>query len=148
MHCEICGKDSARHRILLDGSELLVCSNCVSFGKELHKPVQKGFVKHMQKNSLQNQDTVLSSNFGKKIKTAREKKGLTIEELAKKIFEKESLMHKIEQGKFTPSSELSQKLEKELGIALEERIEEKSIEKKDSPRALTLEDLLEKKLEK
>ena len=67
---------------------------------------------------------IITPDYSELIKKKREKLGLKQEELAKKIAEKESIIHKIESGQFEPSVELARKLEKFLNIKLIEQHEE------------------------
>ena len=62
-------------------------------------------------------------DYGKIIRKGREAKGLTVKELAMKIFEKESLLHRLENQSIKPSDELIRKLEKQLGIGLKKKTE-------------------------
>ncbi|MBC7114208.1 MAG: TIGR00270 family protein, partial [Archaeoglobi archaeon] len=81
-------------------------------------------------------------NYSEVIREARERLGLSQEELARKIKEKVSLIRKIERGELTPEEKVARKLEKELGIKLMERIESPKIEKKELPSTLTLGDVV------
>ena len=69
------------------------------------------------------------------------------EELARRLAEKESVIHHIESGNFVPSLALARKLEKCLGITLVEipqlEREKQHINFRDD--ALTIGDLLKKK---
>ena len=60
--------------------------------------------------------------------------GLKQKEFAKFLAERESLIHKMESGTYTPSIELARKLERQLGISLVEQKEVKTqkLEKKAS----------------
>jgi len=58
----------------------------------------------------------LVEGFAAKIRQAREKLGLSHEDLGKKLNEKVSLLRKIETGKMTPDNMLSAKLERVLKI--------------------------------
>ena len=71
---------------------------------------------------------ILDPEFPKVIRDARNKKGITHDQLGQKINEKVTLLKKIETGTIKPDETLSKKLEKFLGIKLyinmnEERIE-------------------------
>lgn len=153
MQCEICGKEGAGNIIILDGSQLIVCKDCSGFGKEVKKKEKpKEIPKRPEKKEPERESFIeeirsitLVDNYGKLVKREREKKGLTIKELAAKIFEKESLLHKIEKGHFTPENKLVKKLEKELGIDLIEQIGNVDFEQKKERGKITLGDLVRKK---
>lgn len=65
-------------------------------------------------------DTTLElvENYDAKIRQAREKLGLTHEQLGKRINEKVSLLRKIETGKMKPNNALATRLEHTLKIRL------------------------------
>ncbi len=60
----------------------------------------------------------LVEGFGQAIKRARDQRQWHQRELAQKLNEKESIISKIETGKFEPDAKLARKLEKLLGIKL------------------------------
>jgi len=64
------------------------------------------------------QDTILDENYGEIIRRAREERGMTPEQLAKKLNEKESVIRRVEEGKLRPPEPLINKLEKELEIKI------------------------------
>ena len=71
------------------------------------------------------------------------------EELAKRLNEKESLMHKIESNSITPSISLARKLEKALGIKIVQvyrEDEKRKVNLKDE--SLTIGDLIKIKEKK
>jgi len=84
-------------------------------------------------------------SYHSKIREAREKLGLSHEELGKKINEKASVLSKLETGKMTPNNKLVSKLEHALKIKLLVPItKEKVTEIPKSPnRELTLGDLMQ-----
>ena len=86
---------------------------------------------------------LLVENFNDLIKNSRESQGMTQKEFAKKINEKESIVHKIETGSIKPSIQIARKLEKTLNIKLIEKYQEeyKSTETKE-PEDLTIGDLI------
>lgn len=63
-------------------------------------------------------------NYAEIIKKKREFMGMTQRDFANKISEKETTVHKIETGTFSPPISLAKKLEKALGIKLIEEYEE------------------------
>jgi len=135
-------------RIEVDGSSLIVCEECSKFGKQKEEEVerarpvsafehdsyfgktetaqQKAFGARPAKKinepySKQKEFDLgleIAEDFGKRVRKAREQKGLTVKELAMKLFEKESLLHRIEHQSIKPSDKMIAKLEKELGIEL------------------------------
>ena len=124
MYCEICGGSGANTTITMDGSEYLVCLKCTAYGK----PSKPSFNQNLsfrsklpQEKNEKFDETPLVEDFGTKIRHAREKRGLTVKELAEKLFEKESILHKVEQQKHPPEQRLVDKLEKFLGIQLRQK---------------------------
>ena len=89
--------------------------------RETPKPVRRFEpVEEEKKNVI----WIVGSDFAEKIRKKREKLGLKQEDFAKRISEKESVVHKLETGEFTPSLKLARKLEVLLGIKLIESYEE------------------------
>jgi putative transcription factor len=146
---------------MIEGANLTVCGKCAKHGtiiREEPKPI--GLVPKPQtrlqpltirtkKSSETTLDTSIEliENFAQKIRQAREKLGLSHEELGKKTNEKVSLLKKIETGKMTPDNKLSAKLEYALKIKLlapatEEKVPKTKISKPAS-RELTLGDLIQ-----
>ncbi|MCD6247697.1 MAG: TIGR00270 family protein [Candidatus Diapherotrites archaeon] len=121
MRCEVCGREAKLIRAEIEGAELLVCSKCASLGKPLYKPEGKSKLFARKDYPKIEEPFTLIENYGEVIRKAREKKGLTREELAKKLFEKESVLQRIEANKLEPSDALVLKLEKVLGITLREQ---------------------------
>ncbi len=131
MNCEICGKELFKPKtVLIDGTQFDVCDSCTSLGKTIELPdeqvferkntVKKNFFSNKTFSSAGLEASDLVESFGKKIMQARQKKGLKLKDLAKKIFEKESVVQRIEAEKFKPSDKVIKKLEKELEIKLRE----------------------------
>ena len=129
MACEICGLDGKMFKAIVEDAELKVCQGCSKFGKvvgQINEPQQK-----MQKMIAEPEKTyILVDNFPETIRKKRESLNLTQEEFAKKISEKESLVHKIESGSLEPSLQLAKKIERFLSIRLIEEYEEKPEKKK------------------
>ncbi len=136
MQCEICGAEAGKGRTIeLDGSMLIVCSECVAFGTEKKplagptaapanvpwqsaaKPAQTIGQPFYEREEF-NLGLDIVPDFGARIRKAREQKQLTVQELAARVFEKESLLHRIEAQAIKPNDALIAKLEKALGIKL------------------------------
>ena len=87
----------------------------------------------------------LVENYGLLVKSARERMGLSPEELGVKLGEKASVIRKIEQGKLKPDNVLAKKLEHFLKIKLlvpSTEIKPVSVSKVEDERGLTIGDLL------
>ena len=124
MQCEICGSNAGKgRRATIDGIEMVVCDACVSLGIEKKSPsfAPRQIESPQEKVSFEQEE--LKKRFGRIISIARQKKGLTFEELGKKIFEPASLLKRIESEHLVPSDKLVAKLEKALEIKLKEKQE-------------------------
>ena len=118
MQCEICGKETANpSKIDLDGSHLMVCSGCSDYGIKENLQRTQPFTSQKHK-TLFEMDDEIKQGYGKVIMQARQKKGLTIDDLGKAVFEKSSLLHRIEREDIKPSPKLTKKIEAELGIKI------------------------------
>ena len=63
-------------------------------------------------------------DFNTIVRKARESRGWTREELGAKIYEKVSVINRIESGKMEPDIKLAKKLEKTLNITLIEKYDD------------------------
>jgi putative transcription factor len=140
-----------------------VCGECSKHGKivleEKPQPAMQRITltKHKSSTTLKIQqkkapETRLTSfelaeDFSAKIKQAREKLGLSHEDLGRKLNEKVSVLRKIETGKMTPNDVLTKKLEHELKIKLLVPVSEESVHQTKIPkpkvRELTLGDMIQ-----
>ncbi|MEW6063443.1 MAG: multiprotein bridging factor aMBF1 [Nanoarchaeota archaeon] len=150
--CELCGKETILYDAIVEGSLVKVCSECARYGKVV--VVEPKRVEEVERIRVrlpeENVEEYVVEDYAKRIKEARENLKLTQEELAKKIHEKESVIHKLEAGTLTPNLELAKKLEIVLKIKLIEGYKgDYSRGKLDFKNtALTIGDLLELKKEK
>lgn len=88
--------------------------------------------------------------FGEIIRSARERLGLTQEELASLVHEKVSVIKKLEAGSFRPPIELARNIEKVLKIRIVRELKDEDIHitpPKTLRRGFTLGDLLSSKTE-
>jgi putative transcription factor len=154
----MCSSPDKTYKIEVEGSILNVCEKCASFGKVVgkvkqempekkKKKLEKAAEKAAEEKAKKETETmqIITPNYSSIIRKAREKQGLKQEELAKKIAEKESVIHKLESGIITPAIPLARKLEKFLRIKLVETVEmgsSDSGEKKSGFDSLTLGDLI------
>lgn len=127
MACELCGKEAELYKAVIEGTELSVCERCGGFGKVI-KRVQNFSTSSVKKDGIKKIEAVevLVENFSQKIKSAREKLGMTQKDFAKKINERESILHKMETGHFKPTIEAAKRYEKLLGVKLVESLIQES----------------------
>jgi putative transcription factor len=160
MRCEVCGRRIIGKplKAVIEGAKMVVCVDCSKLSKikwEIETTPSKPRVVRPTKIPLpviskkqipQVAETLeLIDNFGSLIRQAREKIGLTHEDLGRKISERVSVLKKIESGKMTPTYQLAERLEHTLKIKLlapltEPKIPSSSIPLR--PREITLGDLI------
>ena len=161
MRCEVCGRriHGSPVRALIEGAKLTVCIECSKHGKVIREE-EVEFGQRAPKKPLPSMPFVqrkkpaqakvdisqeVVEGYPAKIRCAREKLGLSHEELGKKINEKASVLSKLETGKMTPNNQLVTKLEHALKIKLLVPIKEEKfseIPKAPSPEP-TLGDLIQ-----
>jgi len=143
MICEICGRTikGKGREIYVEQAKLTVCKNCIRYGTPVSSRPQIS-----RKESVFTpapSDFDIREDYFDIVRKAREKNGLTQKDLAQKINEKESIIHRIETGHMRPSRKLARKLEDALEIHLLEKIEEAEIVKRrDRSDGLTIGDII------
>jgi len=157
MICELCGRDVPRlKKVVIEGVIMNVCNECAKFGKEIKGneiPKEVKYLppevvkerlekKHRRRRDYLDEEEVLVEDYPEVVRRARERKGLTQEELAKRILEKKTVISKIERGEMRPDEKLIKKLEKALDIKLKEKVAVTYKKDSKSSGALTLGDLL------
>ncbi len=162
LRCEVCGGKihGKPNKVIIEGAKLTVCSECSKHGKivweeekpKVTMPKPKTALPPLKTQSRKpsaatvNTTHELIENFDLKIRQARERLGLSHEELGKKINEKVSVLKKIETRKMTPDNILATKLEHTLKTKLLVPASEEKISQLKSPkpasRELTLGDLI------
>ena len=128
MNCEICGKpiEGKPIRTKIDGSVLEVCKECSKFGRvQKDTPLERKFVSRNKKGNPQKRPQArqnvqrrreepmdeLVEDYNVIIRKARESKGWTREELGAKMYEKVSVINRIESGKMEPNVKLAKKFD-------------------------------------
>ncbi|MEG3224495.1 MAG: TIGR00270 family protein [Methanobacteriales archaeon Met13] len=132
MRCEICGKKIMGQPIKtkIESSVMDTCKECSKFGKvqREHSRQQNQFRRAptapRRQLRPQRPSYEVIEDYGKEVRESREKKGWSREELAEKIYEKVSVINRIESGRMVPDMKLSRKLEKTLSIILLEKTDE------------------------
>ena len=136
MECELCGRDCECRPATIDGVKMMLCPGCMRHGQGVetstevttitNKPILERIKRPKEKDVYTKMENELVSDWNDLIKKAREKKGLSREELGFKIGERTVTISKIENGDLRPSDKMIEKLEKELGITLFENVEKLS----------------------
>ena len=138
MRCEICGKKVVGQpvRVKIEGSVMQTCQECSKFGKVQKEPAKKIIRKRTPSHRprfREPSDEVLE-DFNTIIRMAREKLGWSRDDLAEKVYEKSSVIGRIESGKMVPDIKLARKLEKTLNITLVEKVEDVNLADKGNQR--------------
>lgn len=140
MNCEICGTEikGEPYKTKIDNSLMTTCKECSRYGKVQSKPQPPKSKSPKRRNvnnkPRQNQNKVYSKrsreeeyeiveDYNKIIRQKREIKGLTQKEFGAQLYERESVVHKIENGKMVPDIKLARKIEKLLNITIVEKLE-------------------------
>jgi putative transcription factor len=163
LRCEVCGRKIHGEPInaLIEGAKLTVCVECSKHGKIVHEGpktqtvaprptgAQRPLSVQIKKAPEVTVDTSIElvEGYSDKIRQAREKLGLSHDDLGKKLNEKVSLLRKIETGKMAPDNNLATRLERALKIKLIVPAAEEKIPQAKTPRTsdqeLTLGDLMD-----
>ncbi|MCW4028266.1 MAG: multiprotein bridging factor aMBF1 [Candidatus Bathyarchaeota archaeon] len=166
MRCEVCGRKIHTDPVhaIIEGARLTVCVGCSKHGTVItreeaaatlvsspQKPSPTKSTMHLP--TIQRKPPVaqvqitteLVDGYATIIRNAREKLGLSHEDLGKKINEKASLLRHIETGKAAPNNQLANKLEHALKITLMVPIADEKVQTlpKSASDGLTLGDLIE-----
>ena len=156
MQCELCGMECFCKPANIDGVKMMLCPNCIKHGQVIeysekpkpssHKPVSERIKKPKVKDVYKDMNKELVPDWNILIKSGREKKGLTREQLGFKIGERTVTISKIENGDLRPSDKVVEKLEKELNIKLIEEVADipASLTSTKSQTSLTLGDFIKK----
>jgi len=147
LQCEVCGREiiGKPHRVVIEGAKMITCDECAKLGSDYWTPEPKtlktrtsvkrtlkstakvsplkGRIKVAPGNLYENMEVI--DGYGLIVKQAREKLGLTPEDLGKRIGEKESVIKKIESEKIMPDIRLATKLEHALRIKILTKVSEK-----------------------
>ncbi|MEK6968931.1 MAG: multiprotein bridging factor aMBF1 [Nanoarchaeota archaeon] len=122
--CEMCGREADLVEAEIEQGRLNVCLNCAKFGQvkktgavfERNKSVNFPFSqKPVNRPEL---EFKVVQDYSFILKSFRERQGLTQEDFAKLINERESMVTKWESGLIKPDLNVANRLEKILGIKL------------------------------
>jgi len=146
MLCEMCGNEvESTSRVRLERAVLSLCADCARFGTPLDPPPPPvadpdtlpapprshggtvvtatrpaGRTRRLEERDLYQEigELELASDWGQKVRVAREALGWNPEELGKRLNEKKSVVLKIESGSLHPPDTLVRKLEHLLKVRL------------------------------
>lgn len=130
-YCEICGAPVTKLRYYeVEGAIMVLCENCAHYGKPVSMSTVKRERRFLRRRESRNVakpinnifEWELVEDYGRRIREARERLGLTQEDLARLVSEPVSYIRKIERQKVYPSEKVIEKLEKVLKIKLKEQI--------------------------
>lgn len=137
MRCEVCGRQirGEPRKVMIERAKMLVCERCAELGSLYVEPEVKisktssaignrgttptstVFLTKRAETTLP-EEVEIAENFGSLIREARERLGLSHEDLGKKIGEKISVLKKVESEKMFPDEKLATKLEHVLKVKL------------------------------
>ena len=171
--CEMCGAEQASLTTTkVEGAELELCSSCTDFGTEIRdESTSSGGGKYSTSSSTGKSSGSSSSgsrgssgssgstrprdmfddmdeiatDYDDRIRTAREYRGLSQEELADQLNEKASLIRKLERGDTLPTDDIQRKLERALDISLVEGEEVDAEWETSDAGTMTLGDVVKRK---
>lgn len=135
MHCEVCGHPirGKSYRAIIEGAKMTVCGSCAKLGSaswELappttpvrriakRKPILLPRISVKKPQPSLSQGLELAPDFNLLVRKARERSGLSHEDLGRRISERVSVLKKVESGKMVPDNRLATKLEHALKIKL------------------------------
>jgi len=124
MRCEICGKKiiGKPTKTKIESSIMTTCTECAKFGKIQREPPKPGKHRPAKRAPRFREPTEeVVEDYNKIIRDARERNNWSREELAEKLYEKASVVNRIESGKMVPDIKLARKLERTLNIKLIEK---------------------------
>jgi putative transcription factor len=130
MQCEMCGNDAELKKTKIEGAVLKVCEECQEAGEVMEtsssssssRSTSRSTSTSKRRSKPKGQQEELVGDYDTRVKQAREEKDLSIEELADRLNEKESVIHRIESGKLKPDKSLAKKIESKLGLDLYEEL--------------------------
>ena len=127
MRCEICGKKIVGKPVKtkIESSIMITCNECSKFGKVQREPPKARKTRPVRRSpKFREPSEEVIEDYNNLIRESREQKGWTREELAEKVYEKASVVNRVESGKMTPDIKLARKLEKILDIKLIEKTDD------------------------
>ena len=127
--CEVCGSSlkTGPNKVEIDGAIMIVCNNCVKLGRPVAgalvrsarpNPIQSGFRPSPGPSGPSEPDFEVDPDYYLKIRQAREKLGLSQEDLGRMLNEKPSVIRMVESKKLKPDLVLTRKFMHSLKLNL------------------------------
>jgi len=131
----VCGRQivGKPNRVIIEGAKMTTCATCAKLGSGYWKPEAVSFGQPAEKLTKRvasvgsfrreipvrgPEDLEVTEEYASPVRQARERLGLSQEDLGKRIGEKVSVIRKVESGKMVPDHELAGKLEHVLRVRL------------------------------
>ncbi len=167
--CEICGRECySTKEIALEGALLQACNRCAELGKPVPRakppssrsssiprtrsysvPRSSSTGRYPSKRSQpQRRELVPVEDFTKRIRKAREERGMAQKDVARQLHERTSVITKVESGKMAPTISLARKLEHLFKLTLLEEAESVDLSPSTSQSSATLGDVVQIKRKK
>ncbi|UCD45137.1 MAG: TIGR00270 family protein [Candidatus Bathyarchaeota archaeon] len=125
MRCEVCGAEirgDPYYRII-EGGRMTVCGRCAKFGSTDWDPnrvlprVRRPPAPRRPRNEVEAAESLEPvEDYGAKIRKARQRMKLTVEDFARMIREKESVVKNLEKEELTPDRKLATKIRNALNV--------------------------------
>lgn len=123
--CDMCGADGPLVSAIVEGTMMSLCASCRSFGNVVAvRPTERPSERKPSQLVFESYQEVVVPNAGELIKRAREQKGMTQEQLAQALAQKQSVIHKIESGQFKLAPQQARSFERFFGIRIVEKYED------------------------
>jgi putative transcription factor len=127
MRCEVCGAEirGQPYYRIIEGGKMTVCGRCAKFGSASWDPTAISLPMRQRRppaprrprSDVEAAETLeLVEDYGAKIRRARQKMRMTVEDFARKIGEKESVVKKLEKEELNPDRKLVRKIRNALGV--------------------------------
>ena len=153
--CEICGRkiEGEVYRRVVEGAKLIVCRRCAKYGEASWEPEPHAKASRRapsvrrakSKDMLEEVERYrVVEGYGRIVKEARERMGLSPKELAERLGEKESVIKRIEREELVPDMVLVGKLRTVLRVELLAPSEEVKPPAQPKPRKPTLGELVKR----
>lgn len=143
----MCGASGYLLTVDVEGVELKVCKNCSKYGTQKKSSLsQRPSSSFRQSQKLDKPQFKVVNNYSKLLLQSRQDKGMSQEDFAKFINERESVVAKWESGSLKPRVDIARKVGKSLGIILTEKeVEAKPFEiQRSKADGMTLGDFIKK----